>query len=231
MRSLVSVLVLCVLVCACSLPPRKPTPAADGVPAAAPAASKGATRYNVETAESEIRVLVYRGGPLARLGHNHVIVLRPQRGWVQSTSAITGSSLQLEVPLAMAQVDDAAMRRAEGADFPGEIPDDARAGTAKNMLGEALLDAAHHPLMIIRSTAISAKGEGFGAELLVSLAGREIPLHAQFTLERSADRLIARGEFKLLQSQLGLKPFSVMMGALQVQDQIGIKFKISALRQ
>jgi hypothetical protein len=32
----------------------------------------------------------------------------------------------------------------------------------------------------------------------------------------------------LRQSELGLKPFSIMLGALQVQDQMVVKFRIVA---
>ena len=36
----------------------------------------GAPRYSVDPQASEIRLLVYRDGPLARFGHNHVVVGR-----------------------------------------------------------------------------------------------------------------------------------------------------------
>jgi hypothetical protein len=47
-------------------------------------------------------------------------------------------------------------------------------------------------------------------------------------LERKAGALIARGEFALKQSDLGLKPFSVAMGTLIVLDEMKIHFEISA---
>jgi hypothetical protein len=228
MRTRILTLVLSLLACACSVPPRQAPVAGGDVPA--PAARTGHNVYVLDPQASEIRVLVYRAGPLARLGHNHVIALHPDRGWVDDAASMPGSSLMLRVPLATAVVDDADKRREEGADFPGDIPDDARAGTAKNMLGEALLDAAHHPDMIIRSSALGAQGGKFMADLIITLAGRDVPLRAGFTLDRSAGTLTATGEFKLLQSQLGLQPFSVMMGALQVQDQVGVKFRLVARR-
>jgi hypothetical protein len=36
------------------------------------------------------------------------------------------------------------------------------------------------------------------------------------------------GETSLRQSDLGLKPFSALLGALQVQDEMRISFRISA---
>jgi hypothetical protein len=37
-----------------------------------------------------------------------------------------------------------------------------------------------------------------------------------------------RGEFALRQSELGLTPFSAMLGALQVQDEMHLTFRLVA---
>lgn len=238
MKNSIGVLLACLLACACSVPPRTGTPAAKG-PAAAqsasdaaaePARRAGATLYRIDPAASEIRILVYRAGALGHLGHNHVLALRPQRGWVESVTPVSGSTFFLEIPVGQVVVDDAAMRQQEGADFPGEIPEDARQGTARNMLSEALLDAAHHPRLLIRSAAVAAHGDSFTAILHLSVAGYNSNVSAEFKLEETASSLVAGGELTLRQSELGLKPFSVMLGALQVQDQIAIKFHIVATR-
>ena len=42
-------------------------------------------------------------------------------------------------------------------------------------------------------------------------------------------RLSATGVLELRQSALGLTPYSLMLGALQVQDQMTVKFKIVAV--
>jgi len=46
--------------------------------------------------------------------------------------------------------------------------------------------------------------------------------------ERSAATVTASGETALRQSDLGLKPFSALLGALQVQDEMRISFHIVA---
>jgi len=48
------------------------------------------------------------------------------------------------------------------------------------------------------------------------------------TLESRGTDLVASGEVELRQSQLGLTPFSVMMGALQVQDAMRVQFRLIA---
>jgi hypothetical protein len=49
-----------------------------------------------------------------------------------------------------------------------------------------------------------------------------------FTLQSDSSRLLAIGSLELRQSDLGLSPYSLMLGALQVQDAMTIKFKIVA---
>ena len=41
-------------------------------------------------------------------------------------------------------------------------------------------------------------------------------------------KLTASGEFDVLQTQFGIKPFSVALGALEVQDRLHIEFTIVA---
>ena len=48
------------------------------------------------------------------------------------------------------------------------------------------------------------------------------------TLEAQGADLVASGELELRQSELGLTPFSVMMGALQVQDAMQVRFRLVA---
>ena len=52
----------------------------------------------------------------------------------------------------------------------------------------------------------------------------EIPMH----VEMSGERMVASGRFQLNQTDLGIDPFSVMMGALKVRNQLDIEFSIVA---
>ena len=153
------------------------------------------------------------------------ILNRELGGWV---AVGRESSFWLEVPAAGFVVDDAGARAAEGAEFEPAVPEDARAGTLHNMLGAALLDADKPP------DHHGAEPEDHGrtdptATLRIAVAGRESTLTMPFALERGNGRLTATGVVALRQSTLGLTPFSVMLGALQVQDEFTLKFRIVAL--
>jgi polyisoprenoid-binding protein YceI len=185
--------------------------------------------YQIDSSESELRLLVYRAGPLANLGHNHVMVNRRVTGLVQIGTNISNSSFSLKVPVDDFVVDDAQARREEGGDFPGEIPEDAKSGTRRNMLSPALLNAAEYPAITVICTAIDETTGLLTAYLKISVAGQEARVSAPFTLKSDAHHLTATGSIELRQTAIGLKPYSLMLGALQVQDAVQLKFKVSVL--
>ena len=205
--------------------PRAPPDSA--VPAAAPAPIKAS--YRIDSAQSEIRVLVYRAGPMASFGHNHVVVNRAIGGWVRYGGTPAGASFELTIPAAGFIVDDAGDRSIEGSDFAADVPEEAKAATLHNMLSSAVLDATPFPLIAVRSLAIEGAGDALRATLAVDVAGHSSMLVVPFHLDGSAGRLTGSGSLTLRQSALGLAPYSVLMGALRVQDEMRVTFKIAAL--
>jgi hypothetical protein len=239
MFKICSVGVLVLLLGACGTPKlRQAAPP----PSTSSAASRGAPPgrvYRVDENQSELRVLVYRAGALARFGHNHVIVNRAVHGSVTLADApgaealAGGSAFSLTVPVAGFIVDDAQARREEGSDFAAEVPDDARTGTLHNMLSTAVLDADEFPVILVSGVEVAAsrgvsESGKMTAAVAFSVAGHESKIEVPFTLQIGAAHLSASGTLALRQSALGLTPYSLLLGALQVQDTITIKFKIVA---
>jgi YceI-like domain len=190
--------------------------------------------YRIDADQSELRILVYRAGPLAHFGHNHVMVNRAIRGTVNVAAAPSESVFRLSVPVADFVVDDPQARREEGGDFAGDIPDDAKSGTLHNMLSAALLNADEFPAVTVSSIAESggpnASGAGeWTATVAISIAGHDSKVDVPFTLHIDSRRLSATGSLELRQTALGLTPFSLMLGALQVQDAMTVKFDIVAV--
>ena len=64
------------------------------------------------------------------------------------------------------------------------------------------------------------------AAVSVGIAGHESTVDVPFTLQSDPRRLSATGSMELRQTDLGLAPYSLMLGALQVQDAMTVKFKI-----
>jgi polyisoprenoid-binding protein YceI len=184
--------------------------------------------YAIDPAQSEVRLLVYRAGPMARLGHNHVITHRAIGGWIKFTGNPTAATFALSLPVADFVVDSAGARALEGTDFFEEVSEDAKEGTQHNMLGPALLDAAQDPTISLVSVSVAEKPPGLIATMRLRVAGHESTLMVPFLVATGAGQISASGIIKLRQSALGLKPFSIMLGALQVQDEFTVKFTLVA---
>lgn len=202
-----------------------PPPPVAAEPSASPA---GAREYQVVAEESQLQILVYRGGAMARLGHNHVIASHHLSGKVFVTDDVTQWRFDIAMPVNELTIDEPAMREQAGADFPPGVPQTARDGTRKNLLSEALLDGEKYPEIRLRATDVVAAGEVFDVGVEITIKDQVRNVRVPVTLERKAGALKARGEFPLKQSDLGFKPFSVAMGTLVVLDEMRIHFEISA---
>jgi polyisoprenoid-binding protein YceI len=213
------------LLIGCGVPSPRQLPA----PASPAASAAHGIRYRIDPRQSELRVLVYRAGIMASLGHNHVIVNRMLGGWVMISGAPSTAAFELTVPVADFVVDELDARRAEGADFSEPVSEDAKSGTAHNMLGPAVLDAAAHPVVTVRSSRVAETRGRLEATVIIDVAGHESQLVVPFTLDQSSGRLSAAGGLTVRQSSLGLTPLSILLGALRVEDAIGLKFNIAAI--
>jgi hypothetical protein len=227
-----SIGLLALLLAACGAP--RPRPATPQHPVESPSTPNlplpGRT-YRIDESHSELRILVYRAGPLAHLGHNHVIINRSLHGVVNLAEA-GGSVFSMEVPVAGFVVDDAQARSQEGVDFAAAVPDDAKSGTLHNMLSTSLLDADEFPTIVVKSVAAGVQGAPSSGDVIVamemSVAGHESTINVPLKLQSDSNHLSASGSLELRQSALGLTPYSLMLGALQVQDAMTIKFDIVA---
>ena len=211
-----------------------PPPAANASQSQSAGARATATRagtrtFQVDPERTVVTVIVRRAGPLAKLGHDHVITSADEVGsvWLGSTPA--DSSFELTLPVARFDVDLPAARAAAGPEFAAPVPDDARAGTRHNMLRAEVLDGEHFPTITLRSSAASGVWPQPIVRVAVTLKGVEREQEIPVVVERDADSLIARGELRLNQTDFGIAPFSVAGGAIQVADTLEIRFEIAAV--
>lgn len=196
-----------------------------------PAQSPGKSiRYLVSAELSDIRLLVYRAGPLARLGHNHVVQARNIRGEIHLADEIHNSGFSIEIPVKDFEVDAAGPRSDEGADFSSKPDADAIAGTTRNMLGERVLDAASYPVIKVDLLALSGPLWGLDATVRIKLHGVERELVVPAVVEHGNDRLVVSSVFSVNQTDFGIAPFSVLGGALQVADTVRIRMRLVAIK-
>jgi polyisoprenoid-binding protein YceI len=188
-----------------------------------------AARYTVDRDASEVRILVFRDGPLARFGHNHVIIGRVQ-GEIRAGETANTSGFRLEIPVDSLAVDPAAARAEEGEDFSGEVSPQARSATRDNMLGPDVLDAAAHPRIRIDSVALTGPVWNPTVTARMTLRGATRDLRFPAAVFRDGDALTVMAAFRLRQSDFGIKPLSVLNGGLLVRDAIDLRVRLSARR-
>lgn len=175
---------------------------------------------------SHLQLLVYRGGRLKHLGHNHVITSNALQGLILEAAdgSLRNSYADLYLPLASLVVDDPAARSAAGPDFSSTPSEADRRGTLGNLLGPKLLDAAAFPYvrMAIRLSSSSR------ADIALLVKNKEIALEVPIHLERTGPGLEVNASFEVTHAQLGLAPFTALGGAIAVADPIRISISLSA---
>jgi polyisoprenoid-binding protein YceI len=221
---------LSLLLAACPRPVRPPAPVPTVPPAPAPTApdTRGATVYEVDPRGSQLSILVFRGGKLSRLGHNHVMTSHDVRGRAWMHPELARSGFELSFPVAQLVVDDPQARRAAGSDFPPDIPQSDKDGTLRNMLKPEVLDGERYPEVKVQSAKIGGtlQAPEVTARITIKDVSRDVQVPVKLAVEGA--KLTASGEFDILQTEFGIKPFSVALGALEVQDRLHVKFTIVA---
>ena len=194
--------------------------------------TSGADVYHIDSQRSDVHLLVYRDGVLSTFGHNHVVSLKAFTGTIHLHPKLDQSRVVLEIPVDQLIVDDAVLRRQEGEDFANQPSKDDIEGTRANMLGDALLNSKRFPMIKVDgiSGPVDANNSAM-LDLTVQFVGREIKLKIPSTLKLQSDHLEAAGEVELSHNQLGLRPFSALLGSLRVAEQMKFKYLIRATKE
>lgn len=226
MRFLTGALMVLALLAGCAPPPPAPAPS---VPADFPtafyrqAAAQGEPVYVLDAAHSLLRIAVHSGGPLARLGHEHVVSSRELRGYVLLTKEPERIRADLYLPLDSLVVDDPALGdRGHAALSPADI-----AATRRHMLDD-VLDAPRRPFAVIHARCSPDNPSCAVLAAEVTLHGVTRPLTIPVEWRLDGARLAAKGRFSIRHRDFGLVPYSVLGGVLQVAEELDLDFQIEA---
>jgi hypothetical protein len=202
-------------------PPPPPPPAPEVVP-------ERIDHYRVDGQASQVLILVYRDGRMARLGHNHVLSVRGLSGEVVVPKDTASASFTLEFPVAAMSIDEAALRAELGDDFRAPVDAAAIQGTREHMLSDKQLDAARYPLIRLQSGPLSPEGDHWRASITTMVRDHVATVEVPVALTLTPEQLSASGEFDLTHAQLGLTPYSVGLGAIRVAETMHVRFRVVA---
>ena len=230
-RTAHAVVVLAVLIAACAPfvheTAPEPRPAVKQEPANFPrrdyeqVAALGKAVYLIDPAHSLVTVTVRRGGSLAHLGHDHVVASHGIQGYIAPES----SRADLYVPLGELSVDEPVLRAEAGLDTQPSESD--IAGTRINML-DKVLDTQQFPFALIHVSGIEKVATGVRLTATITLHGVTRAFEVPAQMETPRDGMSVSGSLELNQSDFGIVPFSILGGAIQVQDRISLRFSIQS---
>jgi hypothetical protein len=210
--------------------PRRAEPPVQAPPPATAGAltPQGARVFDIDPQRSVVTIRVYRAGPLAKLGHNHVVTSGQESGLAWQGREPAGSGFELRLPVASLVVDDPAARAAAGPGFEGTVPESAREGTYRNMLRPEVLDGERFPEIVVRSNGLGGTWERPVAIAEVTLKDVTRRIEVPLELSQADGTLVVRGSFHIQQAEFGMTPFSVAGGAIQVADGVDVSFEVVA---
>ena len=186
-----------------------------------PTLQANAAAHQIVAGESLITITVRRDGPLARMGHDHVVATRQIEGFVDLPQGRTEMRFRLD----QLTVDEAALRKEAGLETQPSA--DAIDGTRHNMFSK-VLQAEAYPWVLVRAALEPGKRDALRAQITLHGVTHEYQVPLQLKEDGASVR--ANGAFTVKQSDFGIQPFAVFGGALSVKDELELKFAISARR-
>ena len=183
------------------------------------AKATGSTVLKIDAKHSLVVIDVRRGGVLARLGHDHVVASHDVTGYVD----ITGGRADLYVPLDHLTVDETALRAEAG--LTTQPSQDAIDGTRHNMLVK-VLEADQFPFALIR--IIRDPADRLKLSVAITLHGTTKTFDVPAQIDTTPGVLKISGKMTFNQSDFGITPFSILGGAMLVEDKLDLRFQIFA---
>lgn len=186
--------------------------------------------FGLDPGRSRVRILVFRGGRAAKLGHNHVLSAPRFSGFFALAGA-AGQPAQFDLEFRLDELSlDAVPERAAlgGAFSPAIDPEDIER-TREHMLGEAGLQAGRFAFVRVHSLQVIGEYPRFAAQVRIDLHGRSHTDWVALRVEGTPADPRVSGSLVLLQSDFGVQPYSVLGGLLAVQDAVVVEFELAGL--
>jgi hypothetical protein len=200
------------------------------------ALAAGAATWQLDPDRSVVALLTHRAGIGARLAHDHLVVA-PLAGVRLELEAERPEAARLAVAVRAdaLEVDAAAARKRWGGRLTElgaltqglePVPEGDRAKVRAAMLGSSQLDAARHPELRVELVSLARRGgegdsrdaPGWTARVRLVVRGKTIEkeLAARWRLEAGELTAEALGEMRF--TELGIEPYSTLLGAIRNDD-------------
>jgi hypothetical protein len=189
------------------------------------ARAAGDRTFELVSDQSRIDVVVRRDGPLQRFGHDHAVTVKDPIGFLLlDTSRWDRSRADLRVPADRLQVDEPQARTRYGLDTE---PDDEAIEATRNNLATKVLETSEWPDIYLEFSGFRETGGKVAALATITLRGQKLEKQVSFELIDNGGDVVVSGSLVVLQSELGIEPFSALGGGLRVADPLEIHYRLA----
>jgi polyisoprenoid-binding protein YceI len=160
-------------------------------------------------AGSRIFIDLRATGLLRAIAHSPTLTARPER-----------VTVDLAEPPSEAAVE--ATFRADAVEAPADIPTSDREKMVENLRAADVLDAARHPTIDFRGRYEGNLEAGtLSGDLRVRGVARRVSM--RFRVSREPGVLVATGAWEGRLTDLGVRPFKALLGAIKLQDWVALR--------
>lgn len=186
--------------------------------------------FIIDSENSILRVYVGRAGPLARMGHNHVVHTRDLSGEVVLAANLVESTASFSFPLSSFIVDDQSERDRAGEGFDSQPGRRAIEGTRENMMSEAVLNAAVFSTITATINTESVTDSQWDFSISLDLKGNIVNLELPAEVLVDESGISVDASFTLNHADIGLSVFTALGGSLSVAEALDFELHIEATR-
>lgn len=169
-------------------------------------------KYKIGPEDGRLVLQTKRKGAAAALGHDLTIEAKSWSGdVVVDADSPASSSVSLSI-------DTTSLVVIEGKGGAKPLSDGDKAKIKASI--DDTLKTRSHPTITFASTSVRPSAAGATVDGTLTIVGKSGPVSAQVSIDGS-DR--AKATATVVQTAFGIKPFSGMMGALKLADEVGIE--------
>jgi polyisoprenoid-binding protein YceI len=172
------------------------------------------TAWKLTAAEGELQILTGVAGPAAKMGHRLTIAMASWR------ADIRWSGKQPVAVELVVDVDSLQVVKGEGGVTPLTGPEK---GVVRSNALKAL-DAKKYPTVTFTADDIAKTPDGYRLVGTVEIHGTSRPQTVDLAVEDSGGGWVMSAEVPVVQTQFGVKPYSLFVGSLKVVDEVTLTF-------
>ena len=173
--------------------------------------------WTLDGSSGELLILTGVAGPAAKTGHRLTIAMR---SWQATVDWHGKDPAGVELSVA---VDSLEVIKGEGGLTPLGGPEKgiARSNALKS------LDVKKFPQIRFTATAIDKTTDGYRLNGTVEIHGKSRPQSVDLTVQDRGKDWAMSAQISITQTDFGVKPYSLLMGAVKVADPVTISFTAS----